>query len=75
LVERLSKNLPLNAIMDQKTFYGAARMDILTTPLLKRAKAHHIVSRKPQLEADIICQVMKVFHSFNRWEREPNGRQ
>ena len=38
LVERLSKNSPLNALMDQKTFHAGARMGISTIPPSSRAK-------------------------------------
>jgi N-ethylmaleimide reductase len=46
LVERLSKNSPLNALMDQKTFYGGGAHGYIDYPTLKQSQgASHSIEK------------------------------
>ncbi len=48
LVERLSKNTPLNALMDQKTFYGGGAHGYTDYPTLEQSRAAvHAAEKAP----------------------------
>jgi hypothetical protein len=75
LVERLSKNSPLNALVDQKTFHAGGAHTYIDHPTLKQSQDECMAWRRPQLEADRVAQGVNLPHRLNRWECEPNVQQ